>query len=334
MDEILQVNEKKEDTQTPQEKAVADVEEKITEIQQEFTQTIAEPLADSLKDIIPTELIYNDSNSPFSIKNVVVNIICLEKTSAYTRLSSGSGVIISPAGVVITNAHVTYPFLRTPQFGSSTHSCSIRRENIPNYGYNAELVYYPADWLSENGEIIKGPSPVGTGENDYALLQITSPLGPTPKISTFPFVSTQVFAQDLEEKIGITVAGYPSSNSGVFELDTKPGLKIADTIIFDLFTFATQSYDVLQTGVNEVAHRGSSGGGVFSKDILYGIVVTTNSNTQGSYINALTIPYIKRDFKKDTGLDFDDFINSSSDSLKIRFNASFKNKLTELISEN
>lgn len=313
---------------------VTQVEKKITQIQQEFTDTITQVVVDSAEEIIPITLLQTEENKAFSIEDVVVNIICLERTKTYTRLTSGSGVIISPSGLILTNAHVTYPFLRTPQFNSSLYSCSVRQANIPNYGYNAELVYYPTDWLSYNSEVIKNPNPTGTGENDYAFLQITSALGPTPKQKQFSFASTQVELNDLKEGADITASGYPSSNSGVFEIDTKPGLKIAESKIVDFFTFGSRTHDILQTGVNEVAYRGASGGGIFNKNILYGIVVTTNTNSQGSYINALTVPYIKRDFKNDTGFDFDTLTNSTRDVLKLRFDTLYKAKIQELISEN
>lgn len=331
--EVLQNKDEDIATNTPPQEVVKEVEDKITEIQKEFTKTIANPVVETAKEIIPTNLVYNKDDTGFDIKDVVVNIVCLEKTDTYTRLSTGSGVIVSSSGIILTNAHVTYPFLKSPQFDMSTYSCSVRRENIPNFGYSAELVYYPTDWLVANKDIIKEPSPVGTGENDYALLQITKALGPTPKTSNFPYVHVNVSPNDLKTNLAVTVAGYPSSNSGVFEIDTKPGLKIDQTTIADFFTFNTRSYDVLQTGVNSVAHRGSSGGGIFNGDNLYGIVVTTNSNSQGSYINALTIPYIKRDFEKDTGLSFDNFITSSPDSLRTRFDG-VKQKIKDIISEN
>jgi hypothetical protein len=315
-------------------KTVTQVENKITQIQQNFTNTITQTVVDKAQEIVPSNLLYNADDKSFSMADVVVNILCLERTKTYTRLTSGSGVIISPSGLILTNAHVTYPFLHTPQFNSSLYSCSVRQANIPNYGYNAELVYYPADWLSYNSEVIKTPDPTGTGENDYAFLQITSPLGPTPKRTQFPFASTQVDTTELTEGANITASGYPSSNSGVFEIDTKPGLKIAESKIVDFFTFGSHTHDVLQTGVNEVAHRGSSGGGIFNKNVLYGIVVTTNTNSQGSYINALTTPYIKRDFKNDTGFDFDTFINTKADILKLRFDTLYKPKIEQLISEN
>lgn len=333
VEDILQI---KEDVSvsTPSQETVKNVEEKITEIQKEFTNKITEPVVSTAKDIISPTPIYNQKDPVFSIRDVVVNILCLEKTSAYTRLSSGSGVIISPTGIILTNAHVTYPFLKSAQFGASTYSCSVRRENIPNFGYNAELVYYPTDWLSVNREIIKEAAPVGTGENDYALLQITTHLGPAPKVTTFPYASVEIGLADLKKNLPITVAGYPSSNSGVFEIDAKPGLKIANSNIADFFTFGVRSYDVLQTGINEVAHRGASGGGIFGDNLLFGIVVTTNSNTNGSYINALTLPYIKDDFKKDTNFDFKEYVDSPFDVLKARFDSKYRSKITQIISEN
>jgi hypothetical protein len=333
VEQILQV---KEDpgTTTPSEDVVKEVESKIAEIQKEFTQTVTRPVTDTAKDIIPTNLVFSDeSTGSFDVKNVVVNIMCLEKTNSYTRLSTGSGVVITSTGLILTNAHVAYPFLKSSQFDSSTYSCSVRRENIPNYGYNAELVYYPLDWLRENKEIIKDPSPIGTGENDYALLQITGGIGPTPKTTGFMHALTQTSLSDLKTDTLIVVAGYPSSNSGVFEIDAKPGLKVAQSRIVDFFTFGSRSYDVLQTGPNTVARRGSSGGGIFNDRNLYGIVVTTNSNSGGSYINALTLPYIKRDFESDTGVSFDSFISRPKEALLSEFSSN-KEKIKEIISEN
>ncbi len=310
-----------------------DIEKKITDLQDDFTETITDSIQNTVDKAVPVEVVSEEARNDFDVKDVVVNVICLQKTSTYTKLSTGSGVIISSNGLVLTNAHVAYPFLQSSQFGMNTYSCTVRRENIPNYGYNAELVYYPVDWLNENSEVIKDPSPVGTGENDYAVLLLTTPIGPAPKDQAFSSASLSVSASDMKDDVAVTIAGYPGSNTGVFAVDARPGLKIADTQIDEYFTFGSRTFDVLQTGVNIVAKRGSSGGGVFSNGELYGLIVTTNEGTGGTYANALTLPYIKRDFQNDTGIQFDDFVTTSLDTLKQRFSSSYKDELKRIISE-
>ena len=50
-------------------------------------------------------------------------------------------------------------------------------------------------------------------------------------------------------------------------------------------------------------------------DKLLGIITTTDEVSEGSYLNAITLPYIIRDFKKDTGKNFENFIFSDKNTL-------------------
>ncbi len=304
--------------------------EKLSDVQQEVGERVGQLVTeDSFGD---AGLDGTATSDQFSVKDVVVNLMCLEKTSRYTRMTSGSGVIISQSGLVLTNAHVAYPLLQTSQFDDDTYSCTIRRGGLSNFGYNVEIVYYPIDWLTANKDIMKESAPVGTGENDYAILLITTPVGLAPAVTSFPTASLAVSNSDLVPGGEVTVAGYPSANTGVFAVDTSPGLKIEQTTLEDFYTFSTYDLDILQTGVNSVARRGSSGGGVFKENRLFGIVVTTNDDGSGAYLNALTLPYIKKDFAGDTGILFDTFVTSSLDLLKMRFEVSYMQLLKDTIS--
>ncbi len=336
VDQVLSPAERSQTTPDTSEaaKRIQNIEQKIVDTQRELTETLTLPITEGIaREAVPSAGPFAQQDAGFSIEDVVVNVVCMEKTIAYTKLSTGSGVVISPTGLVLTNAHVAYPFLQSPQFDRNTYSCSVRRENIPNFGYNAEIVYYPIDWLNANSEVIKDPSPVGTGEDDYAILAITTPIGPAPRSTSFQAASLAVSVSDLRAETPVTVAGYPSVNSGVFDVDANPGLKVAQSTIKEFFTFSTRSLDIMQTGVNQVARRGSSGGGVFSGNNLYGLIVTTNQNDEGSYVNALTLPYIKQDFRNDTGQELDEFVSKPLDSLVSQFSSTYKIRLQDLISQ-
>ncbi len=71
---------------------------------------------------------------------------------------------------------------------------------------------------------------------------------------------------------------------------------------------------------------------MFNNDELYGLIVTTNEGVDGTYANALTLPYIKRDFQNDTGIQFDEFVATSLDTLKQRFSSLYKEELKRIIS--
>lgn len=283
---------------------------KIEKVQPQESTT--EPVAPPEKpiDIIIntiTDQIIPKSQDELNIEKVLVNIICTEKKGNYITANTGSGVIISSNGVVLTNAHVAQYFLLNKNPGN--YSCALYQENIPTYGYVADILYISPEWIKANPDIIKSKNPRGTGENDFALLYITKNTNPAlskPKSFDFANANTTYTA-----KIGdkINVAGFPGSPSGINDLAHTVGLKKDSTEIKDVFTFGGNKIDIVSTDVTPVAARGASGGGLFKDSDLIALIVTTSGSTGNAYINAITTNYINRDLKNNFGISLNDLIN-------------------------
>jgi hypothetical protein len=303
-----------------------DVVEKMAEIEKDV-ENIVDQITTTQKSVQGT--VENAVNIPqventetgIAIKNnliddVVVNIVCVNRQVNRISMTTGSGVIVSPSGLVLTNSHVANTFLFDDENSDEHKECSIRRENIPTYGFNAELVYLPADWLIENQSFFTEAEPRGSGENDYALLAITSNTNPALSLpESFDFVNFVTKEDDIEKDLNITVAAYPGLTSGVFEIDSNAKFRKVSTQIDDLVTFNRTTIDIISTKPNQVAKKGSSGGGVFSNGELLGLITTTDDEGDGTFANALTLPYIIRDFRNDTNKSFINFIFSDKDEL-------------------
>jgi len=263
---------------------------------QDEVPSIDSPQIDS-EQVIPTSS---------RIKNVVVNIVCQNRNGNKISLATGSGVLISSNGVVLTNAHVAQPYLLNNPNLSNYMNCSIVQENIPTVGYKAELLFISEEWMRE-----KSSSSVGTGELDYALLLITANTNPTLRLPLrFPFISFDSSEGVAEKGDNITVAGYPGTGS-IFSLSRPSSLVVDNTFIDDVFTFSRNTTDLISTGETPVANRGSSGGGIFENNKLIGTIVTTSPGIIHDSINALSLEYISRDIKKQTGSTLQSFISGN-----------------------
>lgn len=250
------------------------------------------------------------------IEDIIVNIVCVNRKVNQISLSTGSGVMVSSSGVVLTNSHVANNFLFNDKNSDSYKNCSIRRENIPTYGFEAELVYLPADWLIENQGFFTEDDPRGSGENDYALLAITKNTNPALSLpASFDYAKLLTSENQIKEGSSVEIAAYPGVHTGVFEVDSNAKLKTADAQVNELATFNGTTIDVISTTPNTVAKRGSSGGGIFYDNSLLGIVTTTDGVGSNTYINAITVPYIIRDFRNDTGDNFESFISRNKNTL-------------------
>lgn len=265
-------------------------------------------------------------------EDVVVNIVCINKTSGSIKMTTGSGVIVSPSGIIITNAHVANNFLFNDEKSKNYKNCTVRRENIPTYGFNAELIYLPSDWITENQSFFVESEPMGSGENDYAILAITTNTNPSLSVpDNFTFAELITSDALIGVNKNVVVAGYPGQNSGIFEIDSNGELKKENTYINELMTFTKDEIDLISTGINEVAQKGSSGGGVFLNNKLVGVITTTDRLGTGTYLNAITIPYVFRDYRRDNNSSFLGIVSGNKDDLIRNFKNNYEKNLKKLI---
>jgi S1-C subfamily serine protease len=92
----------KKEISTPQKEIPSPSDQKT--IDQEKIPTIKEPI-DVVIETVAEKIGIKDQKT-LELENILVNIICTEKKGNYVTANTGSGVIVSSSGIVMTNAHV------------------------------------------------------------------------------------------------------------------------------------------------------------------------------------------------------------------------------------
>lgn len=236
--------------------------------------------------------------SASTLRNALVNIICYVSPGSGFHSISGSGVIIDPKGIILTNAHIAQYFL----LADRSAACTIRTGNPARNAYNAALIYISPAWLQANTSVLTDAAPSGTGEYDFAFLAITKSITTDVLPSVFP---------SLPLAINPPVAGTPiiiASYGAQFLEASQIQSSLFPTVVFglvkDVFTFKTNTIDVLALGGSAAAQEGSSGGGVAdARGTLVGTITT--STTQGATdtrsLSAITASYIRSEYASEMG---------------------------------
>jgi len=251
-----------------------------------------------------------------SLRSALVNIVCLpNKSGTGLRGISGTGVIIDPRGIILTVAHVAqYELLAEAR--PDLISCVVRTGSPASSAYSVAPVYVSGRWIDQYAKIISSAEPRGSGENDFALLAITSSATKTPLPTTFPFVplSPNTPAKDDPIVIGSYGAEFLTSasiRSGIFP-----------TLVFgtvrDRFTFDTDTIDVISLGGGAAAQEGSSGGGAInSSGQLIGLITTrsTANDLANRDLRAITLTYLQRAFRTESGDSLSDYLEQNPSAL-------------------
>ena len=246
-----------------------------------------------------------------TLRAALVNIICYAPAGGTLHSISGSGVFISSKGVILTNAHVAQYFL----LADRGVSCTIRAGSPAADDYNAALIYIPSLWINTNASVLTQTAPSGTGEHDFALLAVTKSATSAALPSAFPFIALAEAPPSAGTPVVIASYGAQFLETAQVQSSLFP------TIVFgsvkDVFTFGTNTIDVLALGGSAAAQEGSSGGGVAdASGKLVGTITTSTveGTTATRSLDAITASYIRSDYASDTGSALDLLLSKSTSS--------------------
>lgn len=228
-----------------------------------------------------------------TLRSALVNIICYAPPGSNIHSISGSGVVIDPKGIILTNAHIAQYFLLT-DLGVS---CTIRTGSPAVGRYGAALIYISPLWLRANATAITQAAPSGTGEYDFALLAINRSVLNAPLPTTF--ASIPLAGSPPNVGTPIVIATYGAQFLEVNQIQSS----LFPTLVFgsvkDVFTFKSNTIDVLALGGSAAAQEGSSGGGVASaQGELTGTITTSTvtGDTSTRSVSAITASYIRAEY--------------------------------------
>lgn len=276
------------------------------------------------------------------VRGSVINIFCTTKSGGDLRPLSGSGIIISKNGIILTNAHIGQYFLIRDYKVKDFLTC-VGRTGSPAYPeYKLELVYLPDEWLTENAEKINDENPLSTGENDYAFVVITGSTSgrELSNIDNLPYLEGET--KDMfAPKDSVMLAAYPAGFLGGIIIQKDLWLVSSISTISKLFYFNNpEKIDLFTVHGNIISQKGASGGAVVSLNSgkLLGIITTATTNTKTTSereLSVLTFPYIKSQFEKNSGKTLETFLLENPADLISDFDntsrAGLSEKLTKVL---
>lgn len=265
----------------------------------------------------------------------IVNIICLPQKGSGRAGVTGTGIIIDPRGVVLTNAHVAQYIALKDYPTKDSLVCSLRTGSPARPAFNAEILYFPKAWAQEHSSEYDTEFATGTGEHDWALLHITE-TSPAHTPGKLPIIIPDTRVHAALPNDDLLVTGYPA---GFLSSQTiAHDLWMVSTIatLKQLLTFAQYTPDVFSVGGTIVAQGGISGGpAINSWGRLVGIAVTASdgATTDERDLRFVSLSYIDADVQRETGLTLAQFIAGDPTERAAQFYDARKDELVRLLTQ-
>lgn len=240
------------------------------------------------------------------LRESLVNIFCQYKTDTFVRTTTGTGFFVSPKGIILTNAHVAQFLLLEEGASPDTNvTCVIRTGNPATPQYKAELLYISPTWIFNNASLITDAHPRGTGEQDFALLYVSSVLAGKTLPDTFPAlaIDTTLLPRSTAGE-GVVMGGYPAGALLRDGADAELLPVVAESTVDSLYTFGSNYADLFSVASSPVGEEGASGGPIVSADDgkAIGLIVTRGDTSEGAQsLRALTLSYVDRTIRDETG---------------------------------
>lgn len=268
-------------------------------------------------------------------RKAVVNILCTANPSGPLSPITGSGIMVSSNGLILTNAHIAQYFL-LKDFNNQKDflTCTIRTGNPAYPSYTAELVYIPPVWVEKHKTDIIKDNPQSTGEHDYAFIRITGRIDGTPAPDNFPFIPPNLI-EFTEIGTPAVLVSYPAGFLGGQTIIQSLYQSSAVISITDRYTFGDNTVDLISLGGSVVAQKGSSGGATVDQNgELIGLITTSSDGqtTANRELRALTAAYIQRDLIKNATQTISSLASNSASFAKT-FNANIAPGLTKALSD-
>ncbi|PCI30276.1 hypothetical protein COB55_00660 [Candidatus Wolfebacteria bacterium] len=272
-------------------------------------------------------------------RNALVNILCTSKGGGLFAPASGSGIIIDPRGIILTNAHVAQYFLIRDYPAPNSITCTIRTGSPAVNTYKARLMYISQNWVNNNRTALTNTEQLVNGSDDFALLLITETTAPNSSLpESFNYIEPNIEPGLPTQNTPVLLAGYPAGFlSGIsIQRDLYASTSVVntrETISYD----ATGTIDLFALGGSIVAQQGSSGGGVirFDDGKLQGIISlsTSGESTDDRNLLAISIDHIRRTLIAETFVDMVDILKPTSNLIGFAnsFDEDIRETLTEII---
>ena len=268
-------------------------------------------------------------------RKAVVNILCMTGPSGPLSPITGSGIMLSSNGLILTNAHIAQYFL-LKDFNNQQDflTCTIRTGNPAYPSYTAELVYIPPAWVEKHKTDIIKDNPQSTGEHDYAFIRITGRIDGTPAPENFPFIPPNLI-EFTEIGTPAVLVSYPAGFLGGQTIIQSLHQSSAVISITDRYTFGDNTVDLISLGGSVVAQKGSSGGATVDQNgELIGLITTSSDGqtTANRELRAITAAYIQRDLIKNATQTISSLASNSA-SFARTFNTNVAPGLTKALSD-